>query len=165
MKKIKVKKFICEHKTEIYVVVGTAAAIGLAWAGIKYIPKIKGCGLQAVVEVVDDTVQELPHKEIWSNPSGELLTPTGLGSVIYKSNQSINKRLLEHGLQVKLPCGEYRPTELGSKFGATTIKVTKPGHTFSNIEWDKRVLEVICSSDELERAENIRQQIASSRAV
>lgn len=165
MKENKVKKFVCEHKTEIFVVVGTAAAIGLAWAGIKYIPKIKGRDLQAVVEAVDDAIQELPHKDIWSNPSGESLTPTELGSVVFKSNQCINKRLLENGLQIKLPCGEYRPTELGSKFGTPTIKVTKHGITFSNIEWDKRVLEVICSPDELERAENIRQQISSSKAV
>lgn len=161
MKDNNVKQFFHNHKTEIFIAVGIVSAVGLTCLGIKYIPKLKYYGADAI----DVSIKELPHKDIWGNPSGESLTPTKLGNVIFKSNQFINKRLVDEGLQVKLPCGEYRPTELGSKFGVSTIKVTKTGHTFSNIEWDKKVLEIICTPDELKNAETLRQQILNAKAV
>ena len=50
-------------------------------------------------------------------------------------------------------------TELGKKFGKSVLKVTYSGHTFSNIEWDKRVLEVLFSPEELMKASDFRNLV------
>ena len=75
-------------------------------------------------------------------------TATGLGNDLLLSNQQVNKRLVASGMATKEPWG-YRLTELGKLFGKETIKTTRAGHTFSNIEWDEAVVPYICSPDEL----------------
>ena len=40
-------------------------------------------------------------------------------------------------------------TEAGRMLGKDTWKTTAAGHSFSNIEWDEKILEVIFSPEEL----------------
>lgn len=40
-------------------------------------------------------------------------------------------------------------TEAGKVLGKDTWKTTATGHSFSNIEWDEKILEVIFSPEEL----------------
>lgn len=167
MKKIskeKIKNYVIEHKIELCIVGGTAIALGLGFLGYKCIPKIKISKIQTSnitsVPVSKTIIKELPFKELWDNLSGEKLTPSKLGYEVSMSAQKINKRLLEHGLQTRLPCGEYVTTELGEKFGNSIWKVTASGHSFSNIEWDKRVLDVIFTHEELQAIEDMQREFA-----
>lgn len=155
MSKNKIKKFFKSHKLEISIAVGAVSAITLTYLGIKYIPKPTQTTIQnaaeSAIENVTSTCKEIPFKNFWSNLTGEALTPTKLGNEVFQSSREINKRLVNFGFQKRLPCGEYKLTELGKKFGNVTLKVTKADHAFSNIEWDKRVLDIIFSEDELKQ--------------
>lgn len=86
---------------------------------------------------------------ILDNLSGNKLTATELGNKVWCSAQAINKRIVASGLATKLPCGEYSITDAGSLLGESTWKVTGAGHSFSNIEWDEKILEIIFSQEEL----------------
>lgn len=167
--KEKIKKYICDHKIEICIIGGTVIAIGLGYFGYKYIPKIKVGKVKVTVEaskqITETVIKEVPYKELWTDLSGEALTPTKLGGVVSMSAQKINKRLTEHGLQTRLPCGEYMMTDLGRKFGNDVWKVTASGHSFSNIEWDKRVLEVIFTSEELSAIDEMHKRFAEILAA
>ena len=41
-------------------------------------------------------------------------------------------------------------TEAGCLLGNNTLKTTAAGYTFSNIEWDEKILEIIFSPEELQ---------------
>lgn len=160
----KIKKFVRAHKVEIWIIGETVIAIGIGYLGCKYIPKIKVDRVKAAVEtskqIAETVVTEIPYKEVWANLSGEALTPTKLGEIVGMSAQKINKRLVEHGLQSRRPCGEYMLTELGRKFGTDVWKVTSSGHSFINIEWDKRVLEVIFTQEEFSAIEEMHKRFS-----
>lgn len=87
--------------------------------------------------------------DILDNLTGNKLTATGLGDKVWCSAKAINKMLVSSGLAERLPCGEYSLTETGKLLGEHTIKTTRGGYTFSNIEWDEKVLELIFSPKEL----------------
>ena len=162
MSESKVKKFVEEHKKEIIIVCSATAAVGLACVGIKYIPKIKSSYISTAVETGADFVTaavDNPTKSLLSNLTGEALTPSKLGNVMLQSAQQINKRLEKAGLQERLPCGEYRMTDIGKDLGKYTIKVAKNGHTFQNIEWDKSVLDILFSEDEFARVTKIKNDL------
>lgn len=91
---------------------------------------------------------KIPSK-ILDNLTGKRLTATNLGQKVGLSPQAINKRLVSKGLVEKLVNGDYSLTESGKLIGENTIKTTRYDHTFSNFEWDEKVLELIFSPKEL----------------
>ena len=50
-------------------------------------------------------------------------------------------------------------TEAGRLVGEHTLKTTCAGHSFSNIEWDEKILEIIFRAEELLEIAN-KQKIA-----
>ena len=95
--------------------------------------------------------------------TGDKFTATGLGSMVSMSGQAINKKIVEAGLAIKLGDGSYAFTELGRSFGERIIK-TKGDWVGPNIEWDKAILEIIFSPEELAKglAEKARQDALMS---
>ena len=83
------------------------------------------------------------------NLTGNKSTATELGNKVWCSAQAINNRIVAAGLATKLPCGEYSLSDTGRLLGESTLKTTRAGHSFSNIEWDEKILEVIFSQEEL----------------
>lgn len=79
------------------------------------------------------------------------------------SNQEVNKRLVSSGMMTKEPWG-YKLTEVGKLFGKETVKVTRAGHTFSNIEWDEAVVPYIFSTEELTNIDAKKSRIAQIMA-
>lgn len=106
--------------------------------------------------------------DILDNLTGNKLTATSLGDKVWCSAQAINKRLVSSGLAERLPCGEYSLTEAGRLLGEHTWKTTWAGHSFSNIEWDEKILEIIFNAEELLEIANkqkIAQEILSRSAA
>lgn len=144
-----------EHKTELIVLGVTAIGTIIVvknWDSIKSIfkssnsiptPAIK---IKPVVEKV--TVPVIPS-DIIDNLTGNKLTATELGNKALCSAQAINKRIVAAGLATKLPYDGYSFTEAGRLLGVHTSKTTRGGYSFSNIEWDEKILEVIFSAEEL----------------
>lgn len=153
MKDNRLTGFILNHKTAIFWISGTLGTIGLCYAGISICQHNRAFHVRLLTNSAGNAVippkAELPFKEYWSSLIGEALTPKGLGREVRKSPQEINKLLISHGLQLKKPNGTYEMTELGHKFGAVADKMTKYDHPFSNIEWDKSVLNIICPENEI----------------
>lgn len=112
-----------------------------------------------VEPVVEKVVGPVISNDILDNLTGNNLTATELGNKVLCSAQAINKRIVAAGLATKLPCGEYSLTEAGALLGAITLKTTGAGHTFSNIEWDEKILDFIFSAEELLDIAN-KQKIA-----
>lgn len=98
---------------------------------------------------VEEIVAPIISDDILNNLTGNKLTARALGDKVWCSAQAINKRIVDTGLAVKLPCGEYMMTEEGCKLGQVTWKITAAGYSFSNIEWDEKILEVIFKPKEL----------------
>ena len=144
----KIKDFAKKHKKAI-IITASVAGILLVGGTAVYLNRAKLAEL-IKTEDIEKTIVNQSKIIMESIPDysgvklvGEKLTPTGLGSFAGVSNQKINKMLVEKGLQERLPCGEYRLTELGKRFGEVMLKVTSYDYTFSNIEWDKSVLEIL----------------------
>lgn len=148
-----------EHKIELMVgAVGVVVALtGTAyvvknWDSIKPffhpIRKVAPTIAEATPAIKQDVAPLLP-KGILDNLTGTMLTARALGREVGCSAQEINKRIVGAGLAEKLPCGEYKMTAAGSMLGKNTLKTTAAGHTFSNIEWDEKILDVIFSQEEL----------------
>ena len=97
--------------------------------------------------------------EVLDNLTGNKLTATELGNKVWCSAQAINKKIVAAGLATKLPCGEYSLTEAGRLLGDHTWKTTWAGNSFSNIEWDEKILEIIFNAEELLEIAN-KQKIA-----
>lgn len=163
--------WVKSHKTELIVAGVTIAGTVLAvknWDFIKnmfmavesVIPEIAG-----VEPVVNDSVVPLLSNDILDNLTGNKLTARALGDKVWCSAQAINKRIVAAGLATRLPCGEYMMTEAGRMLGKDTWKTTAAGHSFSNIEWDEKILEVIFSPEELRdiaaKQERARQILAA----
>ena len=92
--------------------------------------------------------------------TGNRLNPTNLGKKVLSSAQKINQLLVEKGFQTKMPNGDYALTETGKSLGIVKIKTTKYNHTFSNIEWDAKVLDYLFSIEELEQIANLRKRFS-----
>lgn len=116
----------------------------------------------AIAAVSPDTTQTFASikssSDILENLTGNKLTATSLGDKVWCSAQTINKRLVSSGLVERLPCGEYSLTDAGKLLGEHTIKTTRAGYTFSNIEWDDSVLGIIFNPNELKEIANKQQR-------
>lgn len=166
-KKDEIAEWMKNHKTEIIVtgvvIVGTVLLIrnrkairGLFKTAEPVIPdiiKIEPIAEAAVVPAIS--------KDILDNLTGHKLTARDLGHKVWCTAQDINKRIVDAGLAVRLPNGGYEMTEAGHLFGEETWKIAASGHSFTNIEWDEKILEVIFSPEELldiaARQERVRQ--------
>lgn len=147
--------WVKNHKTELLIagvtVVGTVLVVK-NWDSIKDMFMSAEPIIPEIVEVepaVNDTVVPILSSDILDNLTGNNLTARALGDKVWCSAQAINKRIVAAGLATRLPCGEYMMTEAGRMLGKDTWKTTAAGHSFSNIEWDEKVLEVIFSPEEL----------------
>ena len=94
-------------------------------------------------EIVEKSAAKVLPDGILDNLTGNKLTARALGDKVWCSAQAINKRIVAAGLAERLPCGEYMMTETGKLLGHDTWKTTASGHSFTNIEWDERILDVI----------------------
>lgn len=143
------------HKTELIItgvtVVGTVLVVK-NWDSIKGLFKRTKSVIPDIVKiepVAREVVVPVISSNILDNLRGNKLTARALGNRVWCSAQAINKRIVAAGLAVKLPSGEYMMTEAGRMLGEDTWKTTAAGHSFSNIEWDEKILEVIFSPEEL----------------
>lgn len=159
------------HKTELIIagvtVVGTVLVVK-NWDSIKGLFRVTESVVPDVVKiepVAEEIVVPTISSDILDNLTGNELTARALGDKVWCSAQAINKRIIAAGLAVKLPCGEYMMTEAGRMLGKDTWKTTAAGHSFSNIEWDEKILEVIFSPEELldiaAKQERARQILAA----
>ena len=148
-------KWVKAHKTELIIagvtVVGTVLVVK-NWASVQEIVKSAESIVPdnvTIEPVAKEPIIPIISNDILDNLTGNNLTARALGDKVWCSAQEINKRIVATGLAVKLPCGEYMMTEAGRMLGKNTLKTTAAGHTFSNIEWDEKILEVIFSPKEL----------------
>lgn len=159
------------HKTELIIagvtVVGTVLVVK-NWNSIKGLFKTTEAVVPDIAKiepVAEEIVAPIISSDILENLTGNKLTARALGDKVCCSAQAINKRIVAAGLAVKLPCGEYMMTEAGRMLGKYTWKTTAAGHSFSNIEWDEKILEVIFSPEELldiaAKQERARQILAA----
>lgn len=165
-------QWVKEHKTVLIVAgAGVIGAIVVAknWDSIKGLFKTSEsapCAIEKAATAVKETVVPTIPKDILDNLTGNKLTARALGNKTWCSAQEINKRILAAGLAVKHPCGGYIMTEAGRLLGEETVKTTKYNHTFSNIEWDEKILELLFSKEELleiaAKEEKIQQILAKS---
>lgn len=155
-----------QHKVQIgigaFVVIGSITGIAIA-AKTGHAPQFKtngnaaGKGAATIIEVAE----KAPLPEV--NLTGVEKTATGLGHDLLLSNQQVNKRLVSSGMMTKEPWG-YKLTEVGKLFGKETVKVTRAGHTFSNIEWDEAVVPYIFTTEELANIDAKKSRIAQIMA-
>lgn len=143
------------HKAKLIIAgvtgVGTVLA-GKNWDSIKSLFKATEAAVPDIVKngpVAEGIVAPIISSDILDNLTGNMLTATALGNKVWCSAQAINKRIVAAGFEVKLPCGGYRMTEAGRMLGKDTWKTTAAGHSFSNIEWDEKILELIFTPKEL----------------
>lgn len=159
------------HKTELIIagvtVVGTVLVVK-NWDSIKGMFKATEVVVPDIAKiepVAEEIVAPIISSDTLENLTGNKFTARALGDKVWCSAQAINKRIVAAGLAVKLPCGEYMMTEAGRLLGQDTWKTTAAGHSFSNIEWDEKILEVIFSPEELldiaAKQERARQILAA----
>jgi hypothetical protein len=147
-------QWVKEHKTELIVagvtIVGTVLVIK-NWDSIKGMFQTVEAGVPTIAEIKPIPKIAIPtiSQDVLNNLTGVKLTATELGNHVWCSPQAINKRIVAAGLATRLPCGDYILTEAGRLIGEDTWKVTRYGHSFTNIEWDKKILEIIFSPEEL----------------
>ena len=158
-------QWVKENKKELVfigvTVVGTILVVK-NWDTIKGIlkdTKLITTTAMTVEPVIEKVVGPVISNDILDNLTGNNLTATELGNKVWCSAQAINKRIVAAGLATKLPCGDYSLTEAGGLLGVRTLKTTGAGHTFSNIEWDEKILDFIFSAEELLDIAN-KQKIA-----
>ena len=168
--------WVKEHKTELIILGVTAVGTILI---VKNFDSIKGVfkpsnsnpistQVVKIEPVIEKVVVPMISCEILDNLTGNMLTATELGNKVGCSAQTINRRIVAMGLATKLPYGEYSLTEAGRLLGEHTWKTTRAGHSFSNIEWDEKILEIIFNAEELlEKVNNqkIAHEILSRSAA
>lgn len=157
--KAKAERWIRAHKTLFIVLIILACLtilgaviVVLNWDAIKSLLKTARPDVQNLGKAAAVAVQSAPAclpDDITNNLTGEMLTPKALGCIVGCSPQQINKKLVAAKLQEKAPGDGWIMTETGRMLGKTTGKITKYDHPFHNIEWDKKVLEVIFTPEEL----------------
>lgn len=144
-----------EHKTELIIIGVTAVGTILViknWDYIKGVFKSSNPISTQIVKidpVVEKMVAPVISSNIIDNLTGNKLTATELGNKALCSSQAINKRIVAAGLATESPYGGYSLTEAGRLLGKYTCKTTRAGYSFSNIEWDKKILEIIFNAEEL----------------
>lgn len=165
-------QWVKEHKT-VLIAIGVGAIgiffVAKNWNSIKGIFKASEsapCAIEKAATAVKETVVPTIPNDVLDNLTGNKLTARALGDKMGCTAQEINKRICTAGLAVKHPCGGYIMTEAGRLLGEETVKTTKYDYTFSNIEWDEKILELLFSKEELlehaAKEEKIRQIIAAS---
>lgn len=144
-----------EHRKELIILgMATVGTILIAknWDSIKGILQSSNSIPKPDVKIehsVEKVIVPMIPKDIINNLTGNKFTATDLGTKVLCSAQEINKKIVAAGLATKLPCGKYTLTEAGSIFGEHTFKTTMAGHSFSNIEWDEKILDIIFNKEEL----------------
>lgn len=158
-------EWVKEHKKEIIIttVVSSVVSIVLVaknWNSIKGVFTTSKGGpittVKANEQIVEKIIAPIIPEHILESLTGNRLTARELGSKALCSAQTINKRIVDAGLAVKLPCGEYSLTETGRLVGEYTWKTTYAGHSFTNIEWNEKILELLFSPEELNHIEDIK---------
>lgn len=148
-------EWIKKHKKELLFIGITATGTVLVvknWNTVKKVFEVvEPCinELSKTELLMEETVTPIISNDILDNLTGNKLTARELGNKVGHSAQTINKRIVSAGLAERLPYGEYMMTETGRLLGEDTWKVTAAGHSFSNIEWDEKILEIICEPEEL----------------
>lgn len=160
-RKEKMKDFINNNKTKIILggvaltfVVGGVLIITNRSLQKDYFNVKKGLVPIAAKDniIFNNNLKVVPN-HILNNLSGNKFTARDLGDMTFCSAQTINKKMVDAGLAIKLPSSGYALTEAGNLVGETTLKTTFAGHTFSNIEWDEKVIDMIFSEVELKNIE------------
>lgn len=159
-------EWVKEHKKEIIITtVGVASVVSIVlvaknWNTIKGLFTTSKRGpittVKASEQIVEKIIASIIPEHILENLTGNRLTARELGSKALCSAQTINKRIVDAGLAVKLPCGEYSLTKTGRLVGEYTWKTTYAGHSFTNIEWDEKILELLFSPEELNHIEDLK---------
>ena len=129
------------------------------WGNIRHtvskVPEIKQSDKSEIITVpVQSAATDVARLStvpitILDNLTGNKMTARDLGGKVWCTSQEINKRLVSAGLAERSFGQEYVLTETGRLLGEYTQKTTKAGYTFSNIERDEKVLELIFSDNEL----------------
>ena len=131
-----------QHKVQIgigvFVAISSIVSITIA-AKTGHTPKFKTICNGADKGVATMLRQQKRPPCQWSTLPESRRLQRGLGHDLLLSNQAVNKRLVSSGMMTKEPWG-YKLTEVGKLFGKETVKVTRAGYTFSNIEWDEAVV-------------------------
>jgi hypothetical protein len=158
-------EWVKEHKKGIIITtVGVASVVSIVlvaknWNAIKGLFTLSKSSpittVKANEQIVEKIIAPIPE-HILKNLTGNRLTSTELGSKALCSAQTINKRIVDAGLAIKLHCGDYSLTEAGRLVGEDTRKTTYAGHSFTNIEWDEKILELLFSPEELNHIEEIK---------
>ena len=134
---------------------------------LRYHPKNRLAAKSAVNTIAEECEVSIPA-DVLKHRTGIMLTATKLGGKVGVSNREINRRLVDAGLAVRLPCGEYILTEQGKLMGESGLKVTPWNYTVPLVQWDEAVLEIIFTPEELaavtERRKHI-QEILSKASV
>jgi hypothetical protein len=156
-------EWVKEHKKEIIITtVGVTSVVSIAlvvknWNSIKGLFSTSKSApittVKANKQIVEKIIAQIIPEHILENLTGNRLTARELGSKALCSDRTINKRIVDAGLAIKLPCGEYSLTDTGRLVGELTWKTTRAGHSFTNIEWDEKILELLFSSEELNHIE------------
>lgn len=156
-----------KHKKKVIITSGVLLTVAGSYFGLKHwdeisgwivhnLPNLTAANSQVIQTALESSIDKAISTNTLVSLTGEKLTATGLGSIVNCSNQVINKRIVQAGLAEKLPSGGYIPTEVGKLYGEYTAKARSWGATFMNIEWDKAILDIIFTPDEL--AANIAEK-------
>lgn len=173
-KAAKVGTWIWEHKKWVILAVATTTGVILV---VKKRTAIKDffqslhieqlTAKSAVNAIAEENVPSLPG-DVLNHRTGNMLTATKLGGKVGVSNREINKRLVDAGLAIRLPCGDYILTENGKLLAESGLKVTPWNYTAPLIQWDEAVLEIIFTPDELtaivDRQKSIQEILSKTTA-
>lgn len=144
-----------EHPWKTFFIVATVVGIPILYVVTKDKKVVKH------VLTTNDAVQNLAAAgvseamptslpaEVLEQLTGNRQTARDLGYLVGESAQQINKRLIAAGLAERIPNGDIVSTALGKPLCERTWKTTSAGHTFTNLEWDDSVLQLIFTPEEL----------------
>lgn len=154
--------FVCEHKKWVVLVIGTTAGVILVVKKhttikelLQSFSKNKFITNPITNAITEVSVSSIPT-DVLNHRTGKMLTATKLGDKVMVSNREINRRLINAGLAIRLPCGEYILTDIGKLFGKIHLKVTPWNKTVQQVQWDEIVLKIIFTPEELETLLHIK---------
>lgn len=166
--------WVKDHKKELAIISGACAVTFGMVLVVKNKRAVKGLlkmtrtvtpNIRKSESTVEKPAVSLISRDILDNLTGRSLTARALGEKALCSAQTINKRIVAAGLAEKHPSGGYVMTEAGRLLGRGTWKTTAAGYSFSNIEWDEKILDVIFNAKELQdiaaKRERARQIFAA----
>jgi hypothetical protein len=149
------KTWVKEHKSELIIlgvtIIGTVLIVK-NWKSIKGVFMYKDLATTSIEKIkpaIGKVMGPVISNDVLDNLTGNHLTATELGRKLGFTAQEINKRIVAAGLATKLNGGEYSLTEAGRLLGKETIKSTRYGHWFMNIEWDEKITDIIFAKDEI----------------